>query len=753
MMKSGKRKLFQRGVRNLFCRRGVRNLFCRMIVGVIILFCSIPVSGTQTEIWETSSFDEFQRGELDNVSLTRKGEIMLAPQLAQVLKLEDRDLFVWALVEDSKGNLYAGTGEQGRIFKITPAGEVSLFFDSPEIGIMSLAVDAGNNVYAGSAPDGLIYKITPEGSQTTLFSTGEHYVWALVCDSDGVLYAGTGESGKIFKVLPDGTGSLLYDSQQSHIMSLLYDEQGWLYAGTEGKGVTYKVGLDGSVFSLYSAEEEEIHALAFDSQGNLYIAAISNQFYPKAQTPEPAEQPQPRPKEKRRKKSSIYRINPDGTVRKILELPEALIYAMIVDADDRLFVGTDEKAMLYRVFSDGEYHQVLTMETGSILSLLKDPSGQIYAGTGDPGTVYRLAARPVEQGSYLSTVHNVETTATWGKIFWRGTANQIALLTRTGNTEVPDDTWSPWSEELHNKEGDTIPNPPARFIQWKAIFTSQEQQNPVLEEVSVAYLPNNLAPEIEEVGIYHGDQEEPIDQNSSGNSAPSPSRNSQREDRPQKTGIGVKPPKHIPPGYVAIVWDAEDPNDEALFYTVSLRGEELKWQVLKEELEIPLYLLDTSTLPDGNYYVKVTATDTPNNPPDRALTAEKVSERFEIDNTAPEISIALNQKQGNEVVLVTVIAIDDFSRLRHAEYSLDADEWISIFPDDEVTDSREEKYSITLPDLTMEDHVLAFKAIDAHDNIGVAKFVFSPQSLQPSESPQEQPQEEAQQEGQERISE
>jgi hypothetical protein len=293
-----------------------------------------------------------------------------------------------------------------------------------------------------------------------------------------------------------------------------------------------------------------------------------------------------------------------------------------------------------------------------------------------------------------------------------------------------------------------IPNPPARFIQWKAILTSQEQQSPVLEEVSVAYLPNNLPPKIKQVAIYHADQNEQIDQNSSGNSAPLPSRNSQRENRKPKTG--VKPPKDIPPGYIAVLWDAEDPNDEGLIYTVSLRGEETTWQVLEEELEHPIYLLDKSTLPDGDYYVKITAADTPNNPPDRALTAEKVSERFEIDNTAPDISIALNQRQGNVVVLITVIALDDFSRLQYAEYSLDADEWIPIFPDDGVTDSRDEKYSIPLSDLTPEDHILAFKAIDAHNNIGVARFVFSPQQI--TEPTPEQPQEETQQEGQENTS-
>ena len=685
--------------------------------------CSIPAYSTQTQIWETSSFEEFSRGEVDNVSLTNTGEVLLAPQIEPVLALKGQDLFVWALAEDAQGNLYAGTGEQGKIFKITPDGKTSPFFDSPEIGIMSLAVDAAGNVYAGTAPDGLIYKITPEGSPTTLFSTGEHYVWTLAFDANNVLYAGTGGSGKIFEIQPDGTGKVLYDSPQTHIMALLYDPKGWLYAGTEGKGVTYKVGLDGRAFTLYSAEEEEIHALARDSQGNLYVSAISNEFYPKAQ-PAPAaptEQQPPNPKEKRLKKSSIYQISAAGTVRKILELPETLIYALCVDANDQLLVGTDEKGMIYRVFSNGEYHQVLSLKKGSILALLREPSGRIYAGTGDTGALYRLSAELAKQGSYLAPARDVKTTAAWGKIFWRGTPGQIALMTRTGNTPVPDDTWSPWSEELRNQEGSALPNPPARFVQWKAILTSQEPPNPVLEEVSVAYLPHNLPPEIPQVAVYAGAADgQPAEPNAASDAVPVPAR--KPDARPQKAE--PKPPKQIPPGYVAIIWDAKDPNNDKLDYTISLRGApETRWQLIEEDVENPPYLLDATTLPDGEYYVKITASDSPANPPDNALTAEKVSARFEIDNTPPEVSIALNQKQGLKVALITVVVQDRFSRLQAAEYAVDGGEWISVFPDDGVTDSREEKYSIALPDLTPEEHVLAFKATDAQNNTGAAKFV------------------------------
>ena len=708
-------------------------MMCAALIVLFMVLHSYPAESTQTEIWTTSTFEDFQRGEAEHILLTKTGEMTLAPQLTEMFTLNDNDTLVWAMVVDSKGNLYAGTGEQGRIFKFSPEGEVSLFFDSPEIGILSLAVDAEDNIYAGSAPDGFIYKIAPDGTQTTFFMTEEHYVWSLVFGANNILYAGTGESGKIYKIMPDGTGSVLYDSPQSHIMALLYDPQGCLYAGTEGQGITYNVAQDGSAFALYQAKEEEIHSLALDSKGNLYIAAISNKVYPKPPAVVQAEQ-QPKPKGKILKKSVIYQISPQGTVSEILNLPETLVYAMIVDQDDNLLVGTDDNGKLYRVMPTGEYHQILNVQAGNILALVRNAGDHLYAGTGDAGAVYRIDPQHVTQGQYLSAIHDATTTATWGKIFWRGTNQHLSLFTRTGNTKTPDDTWSPWSGDLQNKEGETIPNPSARFIQWKAVLASQEQQqSPMLEEVSVAYLPHNLAPKVEQVLIYYAAQQALEDQKNSSSrefvSQTNSSRSSQEEVRNQKNG--PKPPKYIPSGYIAIVWSAKDPNTEDLLYSIALSGgQDTPWKILEEEFESPRYMLDTTTLPDGSYYVKVTATDKANNPPDKALTGEKVSERFDIDNTAPQISIALNQKQSNNGEQVIVIAHDDFSRLNDAQYAIDAGEWTAIFPDDQVSDSRDEKYTVILSDLAPGPHVLTFKATDLFGNVGAGRIQFSTSDAQ-----------------------
>lgn len=702
-------------------RRGI-------ILGMLICLGASPAISTQTEIWTLGTFEDFHGGEADALSLSRAGQLTLAPHMEELFKLSGNDLLVWSMAADSKGNIYVGTGDQGRIFKITPEGESSVFFDSPEISILSLIVDSADNLFAGTAPDGLIYKITAEGSQTTFFMTEDHYVWDLVFGANDILYAGTGSAGKIYKILPDGTGTVLYDSSQTHVMSLLYDPQGWLYAGTEGQGIIYKVDLTGKAFALYQAKEEEIHALALDSQGTLYLAALSNKIYPKPPAPSPEEQPVGL-KEKSLKISSIYRITPQGIVTKILELSDTLVYAMLVDPQDHLLLGTDRRGKIYRVFPDGEYQQVVELKSGKVLSLNQRSDGTLYIGTGDAGSVARLFPQtPVKQGQYLSVVHDALTTSAWGKIFWRGTVRNIALYTRTGNTAAPDDTWSQWSPALQNKEGEAIPSPSARFIQWKAILQSQEDDRPVLEEVSVAYLPYNLAPEVKDVVIYYARQQEQDEQSElahrSSNSASS-SNQTPAADMQSKNN-GPKAPKFIPPGYIAIAWEAADPNKDSLFYTIALKGaEDAVWKVLEEEVTSLVYLLDMNTLADGEYYVKITASDRPDNPLDRAFTAEKTSKRFVVDNTAPQISIALGQKLEDEKLQMIVVAQDELSRLKNAQYAVNAGDWVPIFPDDHVTDSREEKYSITLSDLEAGSHILTFKAMDQFGNIGVGKIQFS----------------------------
>ena len=187
-------------------------------------------------IWKENTQQEFEKGSPEQVCITSEGEITLAPALEEVADVDA--LYVWALAQDREGNLYAGTGNEGKIFKIDAKGKSALLFDSPEVGIHSLALDRKGNLYAGSSPDGIVYRITPQGQASVFCHTGERYIWALCFGSDGALYAATGDQGNILKISSEGTSEEFFNSTDDHMMCLLADEE-FLYAGSAGSGLIY----------------------------------------------------------------------------------------------------------------------------------------------------------------------------------------------------------------------------------------------------------------------------------------------------------------------------------------------------------------------------------------------------------------------------------------------------------------------------------------------------------------------------------
>src|SRR5580704_17022966 len=58
--------------------------------------------------------------------------------------------YIWDLVLDDGGNLYVATGDHGQIFRVTPKGEHSVFFQSDEAHIRVMAFDGKGNLIAGS---------------------------------------------------------------------------------------------------------------------------------------------------------------------------------------------------------------------------------------------------------------------------------------------------------------------------------------------------------------------------------------------------------------------------------------------------------------------------------------------------------------------------------------------------------------------------------------------------------------------------
>ena len=687
-----------------------------LCIGVILLvFVSWSAVAVTTTVWEQNSQKDFESGKPKNVSITSMDEVLLSRELVAI-DGDMSELRIWCLAEDSQGNVYAGTGDKGRIFKITGEGAISLLFDSPETDIFSLIVDGDDNIYAGTSPDGVIYKIEAgRDIPETFFSTGEEYVWSLAFDKAGNLYAGTGITGKLYKITPDGKGEMIYDSNDPHIKCLLSSGDN-VYAGTEGNGIIYKISADGKVFALYDTSEREISCMAADADGNLYVAAASGE--PGVGRDDPGRPvPLGLEREREERKSYIYQITPDEVATRIWKSPDLLIFSIIVDGEN-LMVGTGDKGKVYSVTLDGDWSPVADCEESQVLALHKKrDGGEIWLATGNSGKIYRLSSNYLKEGTLRSSAHDASITSSWGNISWdavQAVGTDITLATRSGNTEKPDETWSKWSDPYTDPAGEAIISPPARFMVWRAKLTSDDgTATPILKRVSMAYLQKNLKPSVRSVVI--AAEKERND---------GPPRGPQGS-RPGNKGQGES--EKVPlRGNKTIKWKAKDPNGDSLEYSVHFRGAgEQNWKLLEEELSGTSLPINTESFPDGTYFVRVVATDLPDNPTNIVLSDEKVSDPFDIDNTPPMVSELETTDAGSGRYVVSGRVEDAASYVKKIQYSIDADDWRLVFPADNILDSRMESFAFPTEPLKAGEHTIVIKATDAAGNVGMAKIVMT----------------------------
>jgi hypothetical protein len=151
---------------------------------------------------------------------------------------------------------------------------------------------------------------------------------------------------------------------------------------------------------------------------------------------------------------------------------------------------------------------------------------------------------------------------------------------------------------------------------------------------------------------------------------------------------------------------------------VSYRREgETSWKVLKRGLWDPITVLDTTSVPDGTYVLKITASDAPSNSPATALVGELESSSFEIDNSPPRVELQPATRPAARLLPFTVR--DEQSSVLRVEYSLDGSRWRNVYPRDGIADSRREEFEIVLEESEAGRSVL-IRATDAMNNVATA---------------------------------
>ncbi len=714
-----------------FPRRPRPRTVCCALVALALAGAG-ALQAASTGFWVVATQADFLKGDADAVSIDTDGRVTIAPALQ--LLAEVGTPAVWRMAT-APGQVWAATGHDGKLWSVPAKGPAKVIFDAPELDLQAIAAGPKGSVLVGSSPDGKVYRVAPDGASSTFFDSEDKYIWAIAVAPDGNVFVGTGAKGKVYKVpAAGGEGTLFYDAGTEHVSALAFDASGKLLIATSTPGRVVRLDADGTPFVILEAAYQEVRSLRV-AGGVTYATAAGSAA---GTTPTPPASPSAETSaavtmstevtvtagdsavvmssappssggaESRAtgpQKGAIYRIAADGDWTTVWESPDDVPYDVLVEPAGTLLVATGGKGKLYRLSGDPVLATLVTRaDAQQITALADDGAGGILLAASNPGRLLRLSAKPAATGSYVSDVRDTTTVATWGTIRWQATlppGTGIALHTRSGNTKTPDATWSPWSGAYTTADGSRIESPKARYLQWKAVLTAADGASPVLTSVSAAYLPRNTRPIVDSVTVHPPGV---VFQR------PFPTGD------PELAGIdGTPDPRPAVPGTPSIgqtlgrrtfqkslqtlVWSARDTDGDRLQYALAYRREgDRTWTLLKDGLADDVFTWDTTTVPDGTYVIKVTASDATANAPTLALQGERESQSFEIDNTPPAVTVTppVAGATGAAASIVRFTVRDGHTPIQRVEYASAGDRWRQAYPSDGLLDSREERFELTL---------------------------------------------------------
>ena len=733
----------------------------RTVFLIILILVIVSVSPAVTsKIVHHKNAGDIAAGETDNVIISSKPSIQLGRE-AEELAGDFNDAWVInTIVGAEDGTIYLGTSPNGSIFKyksgkltkIYPpdvenskqAAEVNEPADSNDPNaisetkiqkhlnnrhIFAMATEGKGRLLAGvSGQTCQLLRFKGKDSEVIFEPNDASYIFAIVIDEKKNIYLATGPNGKIYRLDASGKNAeVIHKCEDKNILSLAIGQDGCVYAGTDTRGLVYKIDPKTKQANvLYDTEQNEVTSLLFDKAGNLYAAATSDgaiiaQAQPGSAQPQTPLPGRPEPKEQepaeeggqlslkipntknREDKqppmgtppaqmergpsqgaaSRVYKINKEGFVTDVFN--EVAVFFSLEMQRGQLLLGTGNNAQLFSINPETEIETIIYEDkTASQITDMIVKDNEVYLSTANPAKLIKLSSDFASKGEYESTLIDAGQPARWGKLqidadIPEGT--KVLVSARSGNVgDVNDPTYSGWTEPVKIVEPIELFVGTGRFFQYKLILESNGENTPTIREVAVAYVIPNLPPKVTQVNVVRND----------------------------KSAVA---------GIFNISYTAEDENGDSLTYRIDFRKTpRIGWIKLKDELTEPNFEWNSNTIESGIYEVKVTASDVASNTKITELTGTRISEPIVIDNIAPVIKNH-SIKTDKDVAVLTLNVNDEYSVIDNLSYTLDSnDKWNSTLPQDNIYDTTDEDFTITIKELAGGDHVIAVKISDAEGN-------------------------------------
>ena len=648
-------------------------------------------SAVGTRMFELDSQEEFAAGEAKGVAVGSDGAVRLSWGLSTTALPDATASFASLALSD--GSVLVGTSPNGKVMKVA-GGASTLFAETGALAVTSL-VEWGGKVYAATIPDGKIFRVSQGKADLFAQLPETSHVWALAIEKGGAgLLAATGPDGKLFRVDAGGKSSILWKSDEPQLVSLHVTDSGDVLVGSSGKGILFRVTGPGKASVVYDFPGEEVKGIASTKNGTIY--AIANEYGEVPEAPRrssaraaaspasPAGRPKPG-------KGTLYKFDAQGRPEKLMNHGEFHYLSLTLGPDGRAYVGSGAEGRVYAV-DDGHVTTLIADTDERQVSAIGFQNGKPYLASSDPATVHRLIDGASE-AQWTSKALDAGMRARFGFVQWQATGG-VDVLTRTGNTAVPDATWSSWSEPSQAPR--IVSSPAGRFVQVRVQF--RRDPNAVLHDLSIPFVTDNARPILTEV-----------------NAQP---KTGPKESKEGIVSGGSDVTKHE--SSIKLTWKVDNVEGDTLRYRVSFRreGQSVSRDLLKdgEILSKAEYDWDTSALPDGKYRVRVEASDELSNTPEETQRHALESEPVILDNTGPIIKELSFQGRRLRVKVA-----DSQSTIGRVEVAIDGrPEWRILSPKDGVFDTLEEAVETDLSSFVAPGpHIVAVRAFDVMGNVTV----------------------------------
>jgi hypothetical protein len=649
-----------------------------------------PASAGGPQSIDVAGEDGFGKGTLEDLSLSGDGVLRPGPAFDS-LALDAPT--AWAAVVSGDA-LWIGCGNDASLRRVTKDGKLETISLGDGLMVTALAPLPGGGVAAAVFPGGVIHRVSAAGKVEPLATIVADHVWALLADAKGQLTVASGVPGAVWSVDTAGQVTPVCDVDDDHARCLAGTADD-LLVGTGGKGRVLGV-KSGKTTVIRDLAHDEVVGIVRLADGSLLVAANNDagggnvmqlaNLAKQIGAPTPVRGESKEPKERPTlQEGALLHLEASGAVTTLWEGKKTALLALVKDGDGAA-AGTYPSGRIVRAAPGRSAALLADFPEAEASVLVADGAGLSAVVTSNPAVLHGRRAG-ASRGMYTTAPLDSGAVARWGRVTMAGRGAKRAAW-RSGETSEPDATWTAWTPCAGFDGTSGTTGTTARFLQLQVALEGADAE---MRSLSVVTEAPNRAPTLTVLSI----------------------------DKPKGKDAGG------PTSQREVSWKVEDADGDDLLTTVEVqRDGSTRWTALvkAEALAKPSTPWDTTGLPDGVYRVRVTVTDSPSNPAERARTAVLVSAPERVDNTAPRVT-ATARTTGDRLVVEGEASDQTGGQVRGVRVAIDGGPWQALPANDGLFDSASEGFRATLPSPGPGDHDVVVQALDADENPGATAVV------------------------------